>query len=784
MDAHDRLLGEIAVQLALVTREQLSRCLHAQKCEPRPRDLGEIMVELKLLTREQLSLCVTQRTKVLKRRRKARQRGDRDSVVEKRGARPDPRVDSKPPPKLPKAEPMNPGARGRVLGFDAAPTQSIPAGPARATGTMLGHAPDLGAPVPEQTEPEPFELEPFEPEPLEPGPFEPEPFEPEPFEPEQLEPTQTDLNRLSEPKAEVVSDALSSAWDPESPEALSLPPTDPEPSSGHSVRSRRAWKNASRPLIPSATMMGTGPDLMGSDQQGASDPPVTATDPTPLDEPSLGFTPLPDPPRELVTGFSPVPPPPPDPSVAADPSITKTPTVPPPQAARRGTMMGTGATDFQPGAGPEPFGQATAQGAGSQHSVVEDAQGAAIAAAERAEAAAERAVRAVSRAPSTASPLVRTSGLPPSDGMLLKAPLPRPSRTTPTGDGYLDRLLKLAVQHGASDLHVHSNAEVMARIHGQLRPMSSGQAMRPKAAEKVMAELMSDEQWEVLARSGQVDFSYEMPGTGRFRVNAYKQQSGLDIVFRIIPAAPPSLEDLGLPARLANLVDYRTGMVLCTGPAGCGKSSTLAALVNLVVHSRRDHILTVEDPVEFVYPRGVALVNQRQVNTHTKSYASALKAALREDPDIIVIAEMRDLETISLAMSAAETGHLVLGSLHTGNAAQTIGRICTVFPAEEQEQARVMLAESLRAVISQRLVPTTDGNGRVPALELLMVSTAVSNIIRDNKTYQLPSVMQTGKAAGMITLDDSLDALVKAGTITSEAARRCAVKKERFGGKG
>lgn len=401
-------------------------------------------------------------------------------------------------------------------------------------------------------------------------------------------------------------------------------------------------------------------------------------------------------------------------------------------------------------------------------------------AARRAEDKASRALRAASNPPpKMAAPLARASVPPEDDDLILKAPLQRP-RSGSNGERYLDQLLKLSASRGASDLHVHSNAQVMARIHGNLRNISSGNAMSPRAAEKVIAEIMTDAQWERLARTGQVDFAYEIPDSGRFRVNAYKHQGGLDVVFRIIPPEPPTLTALGLPERLRKLVDYRTGMVLCTGPAGCGKSSTLAALVSLVASQRRDHILTVEDPVEFVYPASVALVNQRQVITHTHSYASALKAALREDPDIIVIAELRDMETISLAMSAAETGHLVLGTLHTGNAAQTINRITSVFPAEEQEQARVMLAESLRAVISQRLVPRADGGGRVPALELLMVSTAVSNIIRDNKTYQLPSVMQTGKAMGMVTLDDSLAALTAAGTITQEQAHRFAVKKERF----
>jgi twitching motility protein PilT len=347
-------------------------------------------------------------------------------------------------------------------------------------------------------------------------------------------------------------------------------------------------------------------------------------------------------------------------------------------------------------------------------------------------------------------------------------------------DSYLGKALALALRHGASDLHVHSGAPLLVRVDGQLRPLSTATQLSAEAAEKVIAEITSDAQWALLARKGEVDFACELPGLARFRANVYRQQRGLDAVFRIIPRKPPSLEELGLPARLARLTDFRTGLLLCTGPAGCGKSTTLAALIDTLVQTRADHILTIEDPVEYVYPVGRALVNQRQVGEHTGSFSRALRAALREDPDIIAITELRDRETIALAISAAETGHLVLGTLHTGNAAQTIHRIVSSFPQNEQEQVRVMLAESLRAVVSQRLVPMAIGRGRVPAIELLMVNAAVSNLIREDKTHQLPSVMQTGKAAGMVTLDDSLQELVSAGIIAADAARKVATKKERF----
>ncbi|HEX7668678.1 MAG TPA: PilT/PilU family type 4a pilus ATPase, partial [Polyangiaceae bacterium] len=345
---------------------------------------------------------------------------------------------------------------------------------------------------------------------------------------------------------------------------------------------------------------------------------------------------------------------------------------------------------------------------------------------------------------------------------------------------YLLRAVAFAVKHGASDLHVHSGASLIGRSSGRLLPFQGQKALSAEAAEKAIAQIVTDEQWNKLAADGEVDFALELPRIGRFRVNAYRQHRGMDIVFRILPPDPPHLEQLGLPNSLARLVDYRTGMVLCTGPAGCGKSTTLAALLNVIVAARKDHVLTIENPIEFVYRTGQAIVTQRQVGSHTMSFARALRAALREDPDVIAITELRDRETMGLAMTAAETGHLVMGTLHTGNAGQTIGRIINAFPAEEQGQVRATLSESLRAVVSQRLVPRADGNGRVIALEVLIVNVAVSNMIREGKEYQLGSIMQTGKSLGMLTLDDSLTELLSAGTIDKTQARRFAENKERF----
>jgi twitching motility protein PilT len=280
--------------------------------------------------------------------------------------------------------------------------------------------------------------------------------------------------------------------------------------------------------------------------------------------------------------------------------------------------------------------------------------------------------------------------------------------------------------------------------------------------------------------SGQVDFAYTLAGKGRFRSNAYRQQRGIDAVFRVIPPRPPSLTELGLPTSLARLSNYHQGMVLLTGPAGCGKSSTLAALVNIINEERRDHIITIEDPIEYIHPSKQCVVNQRQVGPHTGSFARALRGALREDPDVIAIGELRDLETISLALTAAETGHLVLATLHTNNSIRTVNRILGVFPPNQQDQIRTMVSESLRAIVSQRLIPRADGHGRVPALEILMANKAVGNLIRENKTFQIKSVLQTGASHGMCLLDASLAELVKTRVITREEAQRNADEPQRF----
>ncbi|MFL6291674.1 MAG: type IV pilus twitching motility protein PilT [Thermoanaerobaculia bacterium] len=343
----------------------------------------------------------------------------------------------------------------------------------------------------------------------------------------------------------------------------------------------------------------------------------------------------------------------------------------------------------------------------------------------------------------------------------------------------LDALLTDAVSQRASDLHLHCGAPIKLRRNGELLDVDP-EALAPDLSDSLVREVLTPEQQRDLDEHGQIDFAYTISGVGRFRANAYRQQRGLDAVFRAIPPNPPTLEELGLPATLARFANFHQGMVLLTGPAGCGKSSTLAAMVNIINQARQDHIITIEDPIEYIHRSQKCVVNQRQVGRHTGSFARALRAALREDPDIIAIGELRDLETISLALTAAETGHLVLASLHTNNAIRTINRILGVFPPSQQEQIRTMVSESLRAVISQRLVVKADGSGRVPAIEVLVCNKAVGNLIRDNKTFQIKSVLQTGAIHGMCLLDASLADLVKNKVITREEAARNADEPAKF----
>ncbi|MEO8275232.1 MAG: type IV pilus twitching motility protein PilT [Thermoanaerobaculia bacterium] len=333
----------------------------------------------------------------------------------------------------------------------------------------------------------------------------------------------------------------------------------------------------------------------------------------------------------------------------------------------------------------------------------------------------------------------------------------------------IDRILEYAVSQRASDVHILTGERVLMRRDGLLAfagdaPLSLGQI------ERLVSEVLDARLKERLDRDGQTDFSWTIEGRARFRGNVYRHQHGLAMVLRAIALEVPTLAGLGLPNTLAKLTNHHQGLVLLTGPAGCGKSSTLAALLRLINEERQDHIVTVEDPIEFLHTPMRCVVNQRQVGRDTGSFARALKAALREDPDVIAIGELRDLETISLALTAAETGHLVLGTLHTSSAIRTIDRVVGSFPSNQQAQIRTMLSESLRAVVSQRLVRRADGQGRVPALEVLLGTRPVSNLIRESKTFQIRSVLQTGGAQGMCLLDVSLAHLVRDGVVTREEA--------------
>ncbi|MCE9590217.1 MAG: PilT/PilU family type 4a pilus ATPase [Planctomycetes bacterium] len=342
-------------------------------------------------------------------------------------------------------------------------------------------------------------------------------------------------------------------------------------------------------------------------------------------------------------------------------------------------------------------------------------------------------------------------------------------------------LLKIAVEKGASDLHLASGSAPFMRLNGALTFMKDeNDRLSPQRALRMVLGFMDDEQQQRYLRHHDLDFSYEHPELGRSRVNALEQFRGPDIIFRIIPRRVPTLKELGLPESLAKFTEWHQGLVLVTGPAGCGKSTTAAALINLVNQGRKDHIITVEDPVEFIHKSAGCNVTQRQVPNHTASFAAALKGALREDPDVIMIGEMRDLETVALAIRAAETGHLVIGTLQTKSAARTIDRVVDVFPSDQQAQIRTMLSESLRGIISQQLIPRADGKGRVASLEVLHVNTAVSNLIRDSKTFQLPSLMQTGRKIGQRLMDDSLQDLIESNTITKEEARKAAENPKRF----
>jgi twitching motility protein PilT len=343
---------------------------------------------------------------------------------------------------------------------------------------------------------------------------------------------------------------------------------------------------------------------------------------------------------------------------------------------------------------------------------------------------------------------------------------------------HVDNYLRIGVESDASDIHLPVSRQPSWRRYGKLEPIWLQAPMLTAAdTEHLAMTFLTDEQKVHLAERGDADFAYQNE-FGRFRTSVVRHRLGIDLAFRIVSNQLRTMDDLGLPPALKLLTQYHNGLVLVTGSVGSGKSTTLAALIEQINGERRDHIITLEDPIEYVFHSKGCHITQREVHSHTESFGAALRASLREDPDVIMVGEMRDLETIQLAITASETGHLVLGTLHTGSAARTLDRVLDVFPTEQREQIRVMVSESLRGIITQQLVPRADGRGRALALEVLLNNPAVANTVREGKTFMLPGIMQIGKAQGMRLMDDSLMELYEAGLVSAEEVYSRAEQKQ------
>jgi twitching motility protein PilT len=334
----------------------------------------------------------------------------------------------------------------------------------------------------------------------------------------------------------------------------------------------------------------------------------------------------------------------------------------------------------------------------------------------------------------------------------------------------INHLLRAAFELKASDIHLTVGSSPVFRIHGDLKRYGQD-ALKPDDTEQMARAVIPEELWGEFKERGELDLSYAIPGVSRFRVNAYHQRSCISIALRVVPTKIPTLEELNLPGVLTKIAEKPQGLVLVTGPTGSGKSTTLASMIQYMNQTMRKHIITLEDPIEYLHKHGSSIIDQREVGFDTKSFAYGLRSALRQDPDVILVGEMRDLETIHTAITAAETGHLVLGTLHTSSAVSTIERIIDVFPSVQQSQIRVQLASVLQGVIAQRLLPTADREGRVAATEVLLNSSAVANLIRSEKIHQIPSIMQTSKSQGMELLHSTVKRFVDTGKISREVAQ-------------
>ncbi len=343
----------------------------------------------------------------------------------------------------------------------------------------------------------------------------------------------------------------------------------------------------------------------------------------------------------------------------------------------------------------------------------------------------------------------------------------------------IDAFFKLMAEQGASDLHLVSGQQPILRIHGEMERVKF-KTLDNDELKAMLYEIAPEEKVKKFEETGDIDFGYEIPGLARYRANFFQQKYGVAAVFRQIPSDVLTADQLGLPPIVKKFAMLHKGLVLVTGPTGSGKSTTLAAMMDYANKNRKDHIITVEDPIEFVHKSQGCIVNHREIGLHTKSFASALRGALREDPDIVLVGEMRDLETIELALTAASTGHLVFGTLHTQSAAKTVDRVIDVFPSSQQAQIRTTLSESLKGVVAQNLFKRVDKKGRCAALEILVVTPAVGNLIREEKTFQIPSAIQTGKKYGMQSLDDAILDLLNKGWIGAEDAYDKCIEKQRF----